>query len=158
MTQLIGQGASASIPWSVHLPSFSGFVVPNGGKFFSRIIDITDIVSDPANPLPDFGDALNVTYTGAWFFAWSVRLDLVSLNWAGTNRFDLYLHVLNFTRALSVSEASEDLIRLFIPAVNNVYVYTGCSLIHSQRARIEVENLTGANVQIDVDLWAKGWA
>lgn len=158
MTQLIGRGAANAIAWSVHLPSFDGVVIPNNSEFLSRIIDITDVISDPANPLPDFGDALNVTLTGAWYFAWSVRLDLASLNWAGTNRFDLYLSIFNFTRGLAVSEASEDLIRLYIPAVNNVYVYTGYSVIHSQRARLEVENRTGASVQVDIDLWAKGWA
>lgn len=157
MVQLIGSGASVAVPWSVHLLSLTGFQIPNNDRFFSRIIDITDLISDPENPLTDYGDFLNVTLTRAWYFAWSVRLDLPSFPWLGTSRVDLYLHVLNFTRSLALSEASEDLIRLFIPAVNNVYVYTGYSLIHSQRARIEIENRSGATVQVDVDLWAKGW-
>lgn len=140
-----------------HLPSVIGVVVLNNTSFQSRIIDITDPLSDPENPLADFGDALNVSFTRSWRLAWSVRLDLPSLAWAGNNRADLFVHVLNFTRRQALSEASEDLIRLFIPAVNNVYVYTGSRIIHSQQARVEIENRSGASVQLDVDLWAKAW-
>ncbi len=141
-----------------HLPSVTGVVVANDAKFFSRIIDITDPLSDPENPLPDFGDALNISFTRSWRFSWSVRLDLLSLAWVGINRADLYLHVLNFTRRIAAGEASEDLIRLFIPANNNAnYVYTGSRVIHSQQARIEIENRSGASVQLDIDLWAKAW-
>lgn len=146
------------LPALHHLPSATAHVLANNTTFFSRLIDITDPESDPENPLADFGDGLNVSLTRSWRFSWSVRLDLVALAWAGTNRSDLYLHVLNFTRAQGVSEASEDLVRLFIPANNNArYVYTGSRIVHSQRARIEIENRSGASVQLDIDLWAKAW-
>jgi len=141
-----------------HLPSSTALVLLNNTTFQSRIIDITDPNSDPENPLADFGDALNISFTRSWRLAWSVRLDLFALPWVGTNRADLYLHVLNFTRRLAVTEASEDLIRLYIPAGNlSRYVYTGSRTVHSQQARIEIENRTGASVQLDIDLWAKAW-
>lgn len=140
-----------------HLPSVTGQIIANGARLESRIIDITDPMSDPGNPFADFGDLLNISYTRSWRLAWSVRLDLVALPWTGNNRADLYLSVLNFTRRITASEASEDLVRLFIPAGVANYVYTGSRVIHSQQARILIENLSGASVQLDADFWAKAW-
>lgn len=140
-----------------HLPSFTGFLVANAARFTSRIIDITDPMSDPSNPLADFGDAFNISFTRSWRLSWSVRLDLLGLAWAGNNRSDLYLHVLNYNRGQQLSESSEDLVRLFIPARAAGYVYTGSRVIHSQQARLEIENRSGADVLVDVDVWAKAW-
>ena len=130
----------------------------DGANFDSKIIDITDVISDPANPLPDFGEALNIQLTRAWVLAWSVRLDLFTVAWAGTNRTNLTLQILNYTSGLAITERSEDRVRLHIPASTATrYVYTGSSIIHSKQARVHVLNQTGDSVTFDIDVWAKAW-
>lgn len=143
-----------------HLPSFSVFLLANDSVFQSRIIDITDPLSGPSTPIPDFEDALNISATRSWRLSWSVRLLTGFVTWAGTNRADLYLRTLNYTRGIQsvIPEASEDLIRLFIPARSDAdYVYTGSRIVHSQQARIEIENRSGDGIFLDIDLWAKAW-
>lgn len=127
--------------------------------FDSRIIDITDVISDPENPLPDFGQALNITSTRAWVLGWAVRIDLIAMGgFVGTNRTMLTLEILDFVRRQALTETSQDLVRLHIPD-NSVgrYVYTGDRIINSKHARVSILNQTGDQVILDVDIWAKAW-
>lgn len=131
----------------------------DSGNHDSRIIDITDVISDPRNPLADFGESLTIDFTRAWVLAWSVRIDLVSMiGFVGNNRTNLFLTILNFTRGQALSDASQDRVRLYIPdnAIAR-YVYTGSRVVHSKQARVNIINQTGDEVIFDLDVWAKAW-
>lgn len=145
------------------IPIESALVTLNDGdEFDSRIIDISDVTSNPANALPDFGESLGISLTRAWVLAWAVRINLTSaFGWAGDNRTNLLLRVNDRVRGGGSSSGSESLVRLHIPAEPAVlvddYVYTGSRIIHSIQAFVNIENLTGDRVVLDVDVWAKAW-
>lgn len=148
------------LPLLLPIANFREFPIADAGQFQSRIIDISDVVSDPSNPLPDFGEALNVSFTRAWVLAWSVRLDLVAAAWAGTNRTNLLLRIEKYVAGQADSDFSDDQIRLFIPvALGGVsrYTYTGYRILQSKQARVQIRNLTGDAVTLDLDIWAKAW-
>lgn len=133
--------------------------IEDGGEFLSRTIDISDVTSDPANPVPDFSDPLTVDYTRVWVLAWSARIDLVEMGgFSGDNRTNLTLEIANHPIAQVLSADSEDLVRLYIPSNgSNRYVYTGSRIVHSKEARVRIFNQTGDEVILDLDVWAKAW-
>lgn len=151
-----------ALPLLLPIASFSNLAIADAAQFQSRIIDITDVVSDPANPLPDFGEALNISFTRAWVLAWSVRIDLAAAAWAGTNRTNLLLRVEHYVTGQAETDFSDDQVRLYIPVVAapgvSRYTYTGYRVVHSKQARLNIRNFTGDSITLDIDVWAKAWA
>jgi len=160
MPELIPTEAVESFGSLFSINSFRDIIVADAAIFQSKIIDITDPISDPANPLPDFGNSLNITFTRDWVLAWSVRLnltDIVPSGWAGTNRSMLFVTVLDFPTGNTVSNFSENISRLWIPTGTGRYVYTGSRVVHSKQARFQIRNDSGDDVLLDIDVWAKAW-
>lgn len=146
------------LPLLIPIESRLAETIVAGSNVDFQIIDIADVISDPANPVPDF-PTLTVG-TRAWVLAWSVRIDTIAMGgFAGTNRTGLFLQVRNLTNARALLERSQDGVQLSIPATagSDNYVYTGSRVIHSKQARVNIENLTGDTVILDIDIWAKAW-
>ena len=133
----------------------------DGAAHNSRLIDITDVISDPADPLGDFGpQPLGVTNTRAWVLAWAISLELPTMGaFAGTNRANLFLRIFDNVRGLIlINQPSATTVRLYIPdTIAGTYAYTGSRIVHSKQAGIQVQNLTGDEVILELIIWAKAW-
>lgn len=131
----------------------------DGATVTSNAIDITDIHEDPATGgLPDFGEALGIRYTQSWILGWSVFLDFVPIGaFAGSQFQGFWIRFEQFSFSGTYIETGR--LRLPITSIGATQrqLYQGDTKINGRRARIVLENQTGANLRIYWLLWAKAW-
>lgn len=151
------------LPGSVELDRGTGLILTNLGVFFGRWNSIVDIVSDPQNPLADYGDSANILYVKNTAIAWAVEIDNSNNGWAGTNRGGMVVKLGHSATGTVPPQIDFEVLtrrRLWIHpfiVASGYNRYSGILPVNAIMVGIGFENYTGDFVTINYSLFSVPW-